>query len=645
MFRAVASTALLAAVLPLFPAEKPRLPEAYSHWLNQEVVYLITDEEKKAFLKLDTNEARDRFIEEFWAARNPVRGARENSYKDEILRRIEYANSHFGRQSNTPGWMTDMGRTYIELGKPESVARFTGQGQIYPIELWFYSNEKNPSLPPFFYVLFFMPGDIGEYRYYRPGMDGPMKLVRGSNFRGNADVYRALSPLGGDLARAAFSLIPSDPVDTTDFQPNMSGDMLVSKLQNLNNDSFYVRQIREARAVHAKVNSYFLVPEDQPLEITAFPWTDSAGGRWLDYGVLIDREVLGTPQAATGQLQVSLGYRLLNAANELIVEDRQDAKYAAYENGKFEPFQIASRLPMATGRYRLEVEVTNRGAGKTWRGAQTISLDEPAEASVSGPVLAASVERVARPDAASAFQYFGIQFRPSLARTFDQRDPLRVLYEISVKNPRDLEAEYLLAHAQNREMRRSVTDPIAASEFRGGRLLKSKTLPLTGLEAGDYRLIVSLRPSGSREVLASLNVPLKVGEAEHAPRVLFAPNNRSLLAPGVAPYIRGLEAIAQKNDAAAEAYLREAIDQNPRNGFAGANLVQIYYRDGKYQPVKDLYRKFGLSAFRLSPDALAEIAVSLWHVGEKEEARRVLNTAESYFPRNPALAAAAGQLR
>src|SRR5258708_2718318 len=187
----------------------PSLAQKYSKWLNEEVIYIITDEERKDFQKLAADSDRDKFIADFWDVRNPLRGAQTNPYKEEHYKRLEYANQNYGKRSNTPGWKTDMGRTYVLFGKPTSHFPLTGYGQIYPLDLWFYSNSTgNPSLPSFFYVLFFIPEDIGEYRYYRPIMDGPMKLVRGSQFKSNADVYKFLKPLGGDIARAPFSLNP-----------------------------------------------------------------------------------------------------------------------------------------------------------------------------------------------------------------------------------------------------------------------------------------------------------------------------------------------------------------------------------------------------------------------------------------------------
>ena len=100
------------AVLCLFPAaaaqkRKDGLSERHAKWLEEEVTYIITDEERKAFLKLTEDKARDQFIEDFWAVRNPLRSSGSNPYKEEHYRRLEYANAHFGR---TAGWRTDRGR-------------------------------------------------------------------------------------------------------------------------------------------------------------------------------------------------------------------------------------------------------------------------------------------------------------------------------------------------------------------------------------------------------------------------------------------------------------------------------------------------------------------------------------------------------
>ena len=125
------------------------LQPVYKEWLNGPVSYIITPEERSAFLHLQTNQERENFIESFWERRNPDPGSPENTYKEEYYRRIAYANEHFS--SGIPGWKTDRGRIYLMWGKPDEVdshpaggpyerpaAEGGGETSTYPFEDWRY---------------------------------------------------------------------------------------------------------------------------------------------------------------------------------------------------------------------------------------------------------------------------------------------------------------------------------------------------------------------------------------------------------------------------------------------------------------------------------------------------------------------------
>jgi len=125
------------------------LPTPYKQWLNEDVVYIITGEERSAFLRLQTNEEREQFIEQFWLRRDPTPDTPENEFKEEHYRRIAYANEHFA--SGIPGWKTDRGRIYIIWGKPDEIESHPtggtyerpeeeggGTTATYPFEQWTY---------------------------------------------------------------------------------------------------------------------------------------------------------------------------------------------------------------------------------------------------------------------------------------------------------------------------------------------------------------------------------------------------------------------------------------------------------------------------------------------------------------------------
>jgi GWxTD domain-containing protein len=95
------------------------LDSQYRQWLNEDVVYIISPEERNAFLQLDTNEEREQFIEAFWLRRSSNPDLPENDFKEEHYRRIAYANEHYA--SGIPGWKTDRGRMYIMWGPADEV--------------------------------------------------------------------------------------------------------------------------------------------------------------------------------------------------------------------------------------------------------------------------------------------------------------------------------------------------------------------------------------------------------------------------------------------------------------------------------------------------------------------------------------------
>lgn len=104
------------------------------------MAYIILPVEREAFLRIETNAERERFIEQFWDRRNPIPGASEDLLKREHYRRIAFANLNFPTAGGTPGWKTDRGRIYITFGPPnERDQHPSGDAtRPYPWERWKY---------------------------------------------------------------------------------------------------------------------------------------------------------------------------------------------------------------------------------------------------------------------------------------------------------------------------------------------------------------------------------------------------------------------------------------------------------------------------------------------------------------------------
>ena len=128
---------------------KQELSKPYKKWLDEDVLYIITDEERAAFRQLSNDEERDNFIEAFWQRRDPTPDTEENEFKEEHYQRIAYANEHFA--AGVPGWRTDRGRIYIVFGKPDEIESHPSGGtyerpmeegggttSTFPFEQWRY---------------------------------------------------------------------------------------------------------------------------------------------------------------------------------------------------------------------------------------------------------------------------------------------------------------------------------------------------------------------------------------------------------------------------------------------------------------------------------------------------------------------------
>jgi GWxTD domain-containing protein len=130
-------------------ALRGELKGEYKKWVDEDVRWIITDQELQAFKSLSNDEERDQFIEQFWLRRNPNPDSPENEYRDEHYRRIAYANEHFA--AGKPGWKTDRGHIYISFGKPDSIDSHPSGGSYerpleegggntstFPFETWHY---------------------------------------------------------------------------------------------------------------------------------------------------------------------------------------------------------------------------------------------------------------------------------------------------------------------------------------------------------------------------------------------------------------------------------------------------------------------------------------------------------------------------
>jgi GWxTD domain-containing protein len=206
------------------------LPDHYRYWYNM-VYHISTKEERDVFLSLTNNRDRDIFARAFWQQRDPTPGTEENEYKTEIESRFAYVEKYFSRGTSRPGWLTDMGKFYMILGKPNSIERFESKAGLYPAQVWYFFGDKSLGLPTYFNITFYRPNNTTEWKFYDPAVDGPAALLIKQGPLDETDyelLYEKIRDLAPELAMPAVTMIPNEV--GPNLRPTLRNNLVLSNI-------------------------------------------------------------------------------------------------------------------------------------------------------------------------------------------------------------------------------------------------------------------------------------------------------------------------------------------------------------------------------------------------------------------------------
>jgi GWxTD domain-containing protein len=121
----------------------------------QQLTYIATGFAYDSLMRADTKQEKRKAIMEFWNHRNPYPEDPYNQPMQVFYKRLAYVNQNF--KGSLPGWRTDRGRVYLQLGEPTSIERHPYEVNQRPYEIWEYYDL---SLRYYFVDQFL----IGDYR-------------------------------------------------------------------------------------------------------------------------------------------------------------------------------------------------------------------------------------------------------------------------------------------------------------------------------------------------------------------------------------------------------------------------------------------------------------------------------------------------
>jgi GWxTD domain-containing protein len=489
---------------------KKELESPYKKWLDEDVIYIISPEERHSFLHLATNEEREQFIEAFWQRRNPDPDSPENTFKEEHYRRIAYANEHYA--SGIPGWKTDRGKIYIMWGPPDEVDSHPtggnwdrpqdqggGSTSTYPWETWRYRHLDGEGLGENVELEFVDPTSTGEYHITMdPSEKDALLHVPGAGLT-------TAESMGTADKSSRFT--NTDGTNMAESQPGENG-------QSAQNNEFsrleLMASIMRPPPVKFKdleaISTSRLVRDQLKfdyrfdfLRITSdtvlVPVTVQIPVRQLSF-----QEKDGVDSASMNV------FARITTLSGRIVQTFEDTLRADYPVSLLQKSLGTSRIyqkavPLSPGLYRLDIVVKDINSGNV--GVVNTRLAVPRfqddELSSSSLILADDIQRVSTQDIGlGQFVLGDVKVRPRLDQTFAENDSIGIflqVYNLKVDDKThkaNASVEYRVTKDKETVPTLKFSIPADKVPEHGEEMTIENRITLASLPPGKYQLSVAV---------------------------------------------------------------------------------------------------------------------------------------------------------
>ena len=494
---------------------KRELESPYRKWLNEDVSYIITDEERAAFKRLQTDEEREQFIENFWLRRDPTPDTVENEFKEEHYRRIAYANEHFA--SGIPGWKTDRGRIYIVYGPPDEIEDHSsggfyerppeeggGETSTYPFQQWRYRYVEG--IGNNVILEFVDPTMTGEFHLTMdPSEKDALLYVPGAGLT-------MMEQMGMTTKTARFN-----NTDGTHLGQSFGGQpesmMEFTRLEN------YTAIFKPPKTqfpdleaqVYSKI-SYNILP--CKVRVDFFPVTDASVLTYVT--VQFDNKDLqftskeGLQRATVnifGRI-TTMTRRIVTTFEDTIIVNTAPQMLQAYQALK----SIYQKpLPLQPGTYRLNVVSKDLTAGNmnNYEVAITVPRLDPDKASTSSVMLADIIEKVAMKSIGTGQFIIGeSKVRPRMDDVFKHEEKMGIYFKVynlgadqTTHKPAG-SVEYELVRSGSNERIFDVTQDFnEIPDASASQMTIERFLPLKSLLPGQYTLRMKITDKNRNQTL------------------------------------------------------------------------------------------------------------------------------------------------
>ena len=493
-------------------AIQKELESPYKKWLNEEVPYIITNEERASFKKFTTDDEREQFIENFWERRNPNPGSPENEFKEEYYRRIAYANEHYA--SGIQGWRTDRGRIYIMYGPPDENDSHPsggsylrpqeeggGETSTYPFEQWRY--RYIDGIGTNIILEFVDPTMTGEYHLTMdPGEKDALLHVPNAGLTDMESM--GMASKADRFTRTDGMTIGQSMGGTPESMNEFTRLDLYSKIWQppqvkFNDLKAVVTSKISAQLLPFDVRTDFIRVTD---ETVLTPITLQVAYRDLEFQN--KNGVMHGVMDIYGQV-TSLGGRNVNTFEKSLVLDVPEHEFQHFLERKA-VYQEA--IPLRPGRYKLSLVMKddlNSHMGSMEIGLVVPRFDEN-KLSNSSLILADLIQPLPTNQVGTGpFVIGGTKVRPSVNQTFTRDQKLGIYMQVynlgldakTHKPSLDVEYEVL---KDGKPLLTQAEDPAKLKEASQQFTLE-KQMPLSALQPGKYKVQIKVTDNINKQTL------------------------------------------------------------------------------------------------------------------------------------------------
>ncbi|HBY64329.1 MAG TPA: GWxTD domain-containing protein [Solibacterales bacterium] len=485
---------------------RKELETPYRKWLNEDVTYIITDEERSAWKRLSTDEEREQFIEQFWLRRDPTPDSTENEYKEEHYRRIAYTNERFA--SGIPGWKTDRGRIYITFGPADEVESHPSGGtyqrpmeegggttSTFPFEKWRYRYIEG--IGSDIIIEFVDPTMTGEYRMTMdPSEKDALLMVPGA---------------GLTLMEEMGMASKNDRFNRTDGTRLGTGNMPLPARMNQFERLQQFAMLQKApnvkfKDLEAQVNSR-IVYNLLPMRVRADFLKMTGSTTMISLSVQFDRKDLQFKQkesVSTAAVNIyarvtSMARRPVHVFEEVVTVDVASEYLEAAAKG-VSIFNKA--IPLPPGTYRLNIVAKDVVGGNmnNYEMALNVPRYEDEKLGSSSLILADLIEKVPTRNIGTGQFVIGTsKVRPRLNETFNRDEKMGIYMQLYNFSPDEktqkpsASIEYeVIKSGSNEQVFQFAEEATTVEGASATQVTVEKVLPLKTLTPGQYTLKIKV---------------------------------------------------------------------------------------------------------------------------------------------------------